>query len=116
MPRLLSQFTSPTALLYIFLVITQVIAGFYVSRNIELPPAYTLLYPLGFLWIIGWWLEKDSRKNGVAWVFDMGLFLYIAWPLIILYYLFKTRGVKAFLIILTFIGIALGTYLLGAVI
>src|SRR3982751_314282 len=108
MTRLLSQIASPTALLYIYLVITQTIAGFYLSRGIELPPTYTFLYPLGLLWIMGWWLQKDSRKHGVAWVFDMGLFLSLAWPFIMPYYLFKTRGWRALFAILAFGAIYLG--------
>jgi hypothetical protein len=113
MPRLLSQITSPTALFYIFLVITQVIAGIYSSSDLELPRSYEALYTLGFPWIIGLWLQKDSRKNGVVWVFDMGWFVYIAWPFIMPYHFFKTRGAKAFLPILAFIGIYSGADLIG---
>ncbi|HEY6186067.1 MAG TPA: hypothetical protein VIW80_00205 [Pyrinomonadaceae bacterium] len=116
MTKLLSRITSPAASLYIFVAITQTIAGIYISRGIELPPAFTFLYPLSLLWVIGWWLQKDSRKHGVAWIFDMGLFLSIAWPFIMPYYLFKTRGMKAFLPILAFIGLYLGGYVMGAVI
>lgn len=115
MTKFRSQLTSPAALLCIFLVITQIISGIYLSRGIEPPPAYTLLHTLGFLWVIGWWLQKDSRKHGVKWVFDMGLFLYIAWPLIMPIYLFKMRGVKALLTILAFVGIYLGAYIIGAI-
>ncbi|HVG34070.1 MAG TPA: hypothetical protein VM911_13360 [Pyrinomonadaceae bacterium] len=113
MTNLLSQLTSPTALLYIYLVITQMISGFYLSRDVELPATYIYLYPLGLIWIIGWWLEKDSRRHGVSWVFDMGLFLYIAWPFIMLYYLFKTRGVRALFTILAFVAIYLGAFVTG---
>jgi hypothetical protein len=116
MSRLLSHITTPTALLYIFLVVTHIIAGIYLSSDIELPPAYTFLYPLALLWIIGWWLEKDSRKHGVEWVFDMGLFLYMAWPFIMPFYLFKTRGVKAFLTIIAFVAIYFGAYATGVAI
>ena len=113
MLRLLSQITSPTALFYTFLVITQIIAGIYTASGFEPPRAYTALYPLSFLWIIGLWLQKDSRKNGVPWVFDLGYFLYHAWLFIMPYHLFKTRGTKAFLTILVFIGVYFGANLIG---
>ena len=45
-----------------------------------------------------------------------GLFLYIAWPFIMLYYLFKTRGIKGLLTILAFVVVYLGAYLIGVVI
>lgn len=115
MTKLFSQITLPTVLLYSFLFITQVVNGIYLSADIELPPAYTFLYPLSLLWIIGWWLQKDSRRRNVQWVFDMGLFLYIAWPFIMPYYLFKTRGIKALLIILAFVITYLGAAMMGAV-
>jgi hypothetical protein len=113
MNELLSRATSPTALLYVFLFITQVANGLYVARQTQPPEAYTLLYPLAFLWIIGWWLLKDSRRRGVGWVFDMGLFLYIAWPFFMPYYLFKTRGSRALVTILIFVGVYLGALMLG---
>ncbi|HEX8920459.1 MAG TPA: hypothetical protein VF766_03210, partial [Pyrinomonadaceae bacterium] len=94
MSKSLSKLGTPTALLYIFVVLTQVASGVYLAREVEPPPSFALLYALGFLWVIGWWLLKDSRERKVEWVFDMGLFLYIAWPFIMLYYLLKTRGIQ----------------------
>jgi hypothetical protein len=46
----------------------------------------------------------------------MGLFLYLAWPFVIPYYLFKTRGVKALITILSFAGIFMATYMIGALV
>jgi hypothetical protein len=115
MKKPLSRMTSPMALLYIYLVITQIIAGVYLTREAEPPPIYTFLYPFGLLWIVGWWLQKDSRRHGVAWVYDMGFFLFMAWPFIMPYYLFKTRGVKkALLTILIFGVVYLGAVIIGA--
>jgi hypothetical protein len=113
MLRLISQITSPTALLYFFLVVTRIIAGIYTASGTEQPRAYLLLYPLSFLWILGLWLQKDSRKNGAPWVFDMGFFLYQAWLIIMPYYLYKTRGGKAYPPIFAFIGIYIGADLIG---
>ena len=113
MSKLLSQIAAPTVLLYIFVVITQFVGGIYLASDAEPPGLFTLLYVVGFLWIIGWWLLSDSRKRGVRWVFDMGLFLYIAWPLILPVYLVKTRGVKGLLVILGFIGVYLGALVAG---
>jgi hypothetical protein len=115
MPRLLSRVASPTPLLYVFLAVTQAAYGFYIARGASLPPAFVLLYPFAFLWAVGWWLRSDSRKRGVAWVFDMGLFLYVAWPFVLPYYLFKTRGAGAVLTILAFAGVYVAASVLGAV-
>ena len=113
MSTLLSKMVSPTALLYIFVALTQVASGVYLAQGIEPPPAFALMYVLGFLWIIGWWLLKDSRERGVKWAFDMGLFLYIAWPFIMVYYLLRTRGIQGLFAILSFLGVYVGALMLG---
>ena len=115
MGGLLSKIGSPTTLLYSFVVLTQVASGIYLTRGVEPPPAFALMYVLGFLWIIGWWLLKDSRERKVKWAFDMGLFLYIAWPFIMLYYLLKTRGTQGLFVILSFLGVYVGALMLGMV-
>jgi len=104
MTRVISRILSPTVLLYSFLVITQFAYGLYRGRQLEAPALYTLLDWVAQLWIIGWWLRTDSRKRGFVWVHDLGLFLYVAWPLVVAYYLLKTRGAKGLLVILALIG------------
>lgn len=113
MSRFFSKSGTPTGLLYLFVVWTQLASGIYLASEREPPPSFSLLYALGFLWIIGWWLLKDSRERNVGWVYDMGLFLYIAWPFIMLYYLLKTRGMSGLMVILSFAGVYVGALLAG---
>jgi len=113
MAQLLRQLTSPTGLLYLFLVLTQIVSGAYAASGLEPPASFTLIYIFGFFWIIGWWLLVDSRTRGVRWVFDMGLFLYVAWPFILPYYLVKSRGRKGLLAILCFVAVYIGATLIG---
>jgi len=110
----LRKLSSPTVLLYLFLVVTQVAAGVYLAREAEPPPAFTFLYPLALLWVVGWWLRVDSRGRGVGWVFDMGLFLYIAGPFFMPYYLLKTRGAKGLLVMLAVAVVYVGALVAGA--
>ena len=113
MSNFLPRLVSPTALLYIFLTFSHIARGLYLASDIEPPPAFTVIYGAGLLWIVGWWLLRDSRKRNIAWVFDMGLFLYVAWPFIMPYYLLKTRGAKGLLLILAFIVVYLGALVAG---
>ncbi len=106
---------SPAPLLYSFVVITQLAYGIYYGAQIQLPAAVVLLHWLGFLWAVGWWLRTDSRKRGVAVIYDLGFFLYIAWPVVMPYYLVKTRGAKGVLVILGFIAAYVGVVLVGVV-
>ena len=115
MTTVLPRTLSPTVLLYSFVVITQFGYGLYVGQQFEVPPGYALLHWAAQLWIIGWWLRTDSRKRGVMWVYDLGLFLSIAWPILMPYYLVKSRGAKGLLVVLGFIGAYVGATIVGAI-
>ena len=113
MRNFLPRIVSPTALLYVYVTFTQITNGIYFAGNIEPPPGFSAIYRLGFLWIVGWWLLTDSRKRGVALVYDIGMFLYIAWPLIMPYYLVTTRRAKGLLLIFAFVSIYIGAAVVG---
>jgi hypothetical protein len=115
MATVLSRTLSPTVLLYSFVVITQCVYGLYLGQQIETPAAYSLLHWAAQLWIIGWWLRTDSRKHGVVWVYDLGFFLCIAWPLVMPYYLVKSRGAKGLLVVMGFIGAYFGATIVGII-
>jgi hypothetical protein len=115
MSKYLSRIATPTSLLFIFVSLAQVASGIYTVSKHEPPPLFHFTYTFGFLWVIGWWLVRDSGKRGVGLVLDMGLFLYIAWPLVMPYYLLKTRGAKGLLVILGFLGVYLGGAVVGAI-
>jgi hypothetical protein len=38
------------------------------------------------------WLQADARARRVPLVHDMGLFLWVAWPVLLPWYAVKTRG------------------------
>lgn len=114
MRNFLRNISSPSVWLYLFLIVTQAAAGIYLARKTEPPPGFTFLYPLGLLWVVGWWLRVDSRARGVAWVFDMGMFLYIAGPFFMPYYLLKTRGAKGLLVMLAVAVVYVGALIAGA--
>ncbi len=115
MNKLLPKLFSPVALLYTYLILTSMALGSYRARGVEAPDAFAVILPLGYLWIVGWWLLTDSRERGVAWPWDLGLFLHIAWPFIMPYYLLKTRGLRGLLVVLIFVGVYTGALLFGLV-
>jgi hypothetical protein len=112
MSKFFSSLLSPTALLYIYLGLMQTAQGVYATGEFEPPPAFSLVYSAGLLWIVGWWLLTDSRRRDIPWVYDIGLYLTIAWWFIMPYYLLKTRGAKGLLLILAFVG----TYMAASVV
>lgn len=93
-----------------FVSLVNILYGIYDANNIEPSAQFYILYLVGFLWLVGFWIKKDNKKYNVEWCREMGLMLYIAWPLIILFYLFATRKLKAIPIILALLLIYFGTY------
>ncbi|MCU1264207.1 MAG: hypothetical protein JWM21_525 [Acidobacteria bacterium] len=112
---LFSRIISPTALLYEFIIVAETTRGVYITSGIDPPPAFILINALCFLWLMGWWLRRDKGKRSLSCTFDIGMFLYVAWPIIMPYHLLKSRGTKGLLIILGFIGAYVGAGVLGVV-
>jgi len=111
----ISRVLSPAPLLYTFVVITQFAQGAYLGAQLEFPGTVTFLFTVGMLWAVGWWLRTDSRRRAVLSVYDLGFFLYLAWPILMPYYLLKTRGAKGLLVMLGFVVAYIGAALVGMV-
>jgi len=108
-----SRILAPAPLFYAVVVITQFFYGAYLGAQLQFPDGITLIYTAGILWIVGWWLQTDSRRRGVLAVYDLGFFLYLAWPAVMTYYLLKTRGAKGLLVILGVVVAYAGAAILG---
>ncbi len=86
------------------------------GQGAEISGAARLLGYLGFPVLVAHWLTKQSN-NGPVWrVWDLGLFLLVAWPLAIPYYLLNSRRARGLLPIAAFVGsrfagVALGSLL-----
>ena len=113
---LLPRIVSPTMLLYAFAVISEIGEGFYIVTEGEPPRGFTVAGGIGFLWILGWWMRRDSRLRDIPWIYDMGMFLNILWPLIMPYYLLKSRGARGLLYVFGFAGAYIGGLVVGAIV
>ena len=101
-------------ILLVFIVTIQTIEGFYAVYGFEPPGAFVLLRHIIWFWLIGDWFMKDSKKHKVNWAFDMGFFLLMSWPILIPFYLFKTRGFKMSTIVtFSFIALHEGIFVLS---
>lgn len=67
-------------------------AAVYAAAQSEPSPAIALFLSSGPLLAVIIWLQKDARRTGVGAVQDWGYFLLLAWPVVIPWYAFKTRG------------------------
>ena len=111
--------SKPTLYLCAFIFIAQIVYGFSAAQGNEASTGLSLWYFLTFYWAIGWWFINDSRGYGIKWIddyMDTGLFLYVAWIFILPYYLFKSRGWRAFYTIMLLLGIYFGAYIAGVIV
>ena len=113
---LISRIVAPTVLLYAFVIASQIGRGIYEVTEGGPPAGFTFVSALGFIWLIGWWLRRDSRLRSISSVYDLGLFLYFLWPFIMPYYLLKTRGARGLLVVLGFAVAYIGGLLVGVTI
>ena len=103
----IAKLTTPGAAIFVYTFALQFIDNLYALQGIESPVVWDVLSRIVFVWLIWSWLLDDSRKRGIGWVLDLGMFLYLAWMIVLPYHLFKTRGWAAFVPILFFFAIAL---------
>ena len=105
----------PAFLLAIFIFIANLAMGLRDALSTQPSAFFNLVYVLGMFWGLNWWLINDSQKQKWNWFFSWGNFLYLAAWILVPFYLFKTRGTKAFLILLLFIGLYFVAYVTGIV-
>ncbi len=115
MPNLLSRLTFPGVLTFVVGAAFALTKGLYASFQLEMPGAVFALQPVLFVWSVGWWIQSDSRNRDISWPTDLGLFLWIAWPVVLFYHLFRTRGWKALLLIAAYTAVLLTAVIAGIV-
>jgi hypothetical protein len=67
-------------------------AAVYAATKGEPSSIVALFFSGGPLMAVILWLQKDARRTGVGAVQDWGYFLWLAWPVLIPWYAFRTRG------------------------
>lgn len=110
------QLAKPTKVLFVFSFFAQFISTMYSAYENTFPLLFEFLYPIAYLWLVGWWLKEDSRRTGVRWPIDLGMFLYVAWVFIVPYHLLKTRGLKGFIGIFSFVAILFAGWVAAAIV
>ena len=99
-----------------------VIAAVYTLLEIEPSFVVGIAVPLAPLVAILFWFLEDARHSSLAGVQDWGLFLWIAWPVLLPWYLFKVKGRGGWRVLLlsialvfapiaTMYGVAIGRWL-----
>jgi hypothetical protein len=65
--------------------------------------------------VIPYWLDTDTRCTKLMRVYDREFSFFVAWPVVLPYYLIKTRGLrKGLTIMLEWIGVFFGVSVISA--
>ena len=88
----------------------------YTLAEIEPSPTVVLFWTFGPVVAVILWLQKDSRRTSVGAVQDWGFFLWLAWPIVIPWYAFKSRGRTGWRLLLGLIALILSPYITAFVV
>jgi hypothetical protein len=81
-----------------------------------IPRRAELLSGFAFALLVAMWVNADARRRQRAMSYGYPALVFVLWPIFAPIYLFQTRGVRAFLSLLSFIAIVLVTAGLGVAI
>ena len=102
-----------TTLLGAYFLIANVGAALYAAHGLQPSGGFIFLTYVGFGLGVAWWIHADSRRLGIRELIDQGWFVYVGWPVVLPYHLFKTRGSRGALTLLGLVGLYLLTYALS---
>jgi hypothetical protein len=77
-----------------------VIAALYAGLDAEPSLQVAGFYNAAPLFFVIIWLDKDGRRTGVGSLLDWGASLGMAWPVAVPWYVFKTRGLAGWRLLL----------------
>jgi hypothetical protein len=83
---------SPVRWLVVLTALFAVDAGVLTFYGEDLSPTTEALWALAFALFLAWWVYSDRRARGFSAPFEFDAFVVFAWPVVVPYYLFRTRG------------------------
>lgn len=95
---------APLKAVYVTTVTCATLAAVYGLAGVEPSPLPRLFISLGPLISVVLWLQNDARLRRFATVHDWGLLAYLLWPVLVPWYVFKTRGTKGWRMTLGLLG------------
>ncbi|NOS71783.1 MAG: hypothetical protein HOP33_17875 [Verrucomicrobia bacterium] len=104
MPKWLQGMIAPTLTLW-FCMVAFALAAVASPDGAGLSARADLASRFAIPMVMASWVMADARKRGLRLCHDYDSFVFFVWPIVVPVYLFKTRGVRAFLTLVCFIGI-----------
>ena len=84
-------------------------------QNEVVSDASDTIWAFIFALLVAIWATKEPGQKRFSPPFEFGAFLYFAWPLVLPYYLCKTRGVEGAVTFMWFVAVYTMPFLTGLV-
>lgn len=73
------------------------------------------MWAFSFALLVAVWAKKEPGLNRFSPPFEFGAFMYFAWPLVLPYYLCKTRGIEGVVTFMGFVALYTMPFLSGLI-
>lgn len=110
--HLITKLNTLLAFSIVYSILLSILA--YSGEWVSYETDYFFVFSIGFL--IAWWVKEDMLKRKLFGLFDFQAYVCGGWPLILPYYLIKTRGWKGILYTVVFFTLFMAPYLLATII
>ena len=90
-------------------------AAIYAVAGVEPAVPVVLLLLFGPALSVGLWIEQDAHTTGVGAVMDFGWFACMAWPVVLPWYAFKSRGRSGWKLLVALLALMLAPQITQAV-
>ena len=90
--------------------------SFVAIHNLGAPGAAELLWTFEFRLILAWWVRFDRQVRGFSVPFEFDAFVFFAWPVMVPYYLYQTRGRRGLFLATGIFGLQLMPYFTAQVV
>ena len=90
--------------------------SFLAVHGLGAPGAVELLWTFEFRIVLAWWVRVDRQIQGFSAPFEFDAFVFFAWPFIVPYYLYRTRGGRGLFVVAGVYGLYLMPYLTAQIV
>jgi hypothetical protein len=100
----MTQSSAPLKSVFVTTVATSTVAVIYGLLGVHPSPLPALIMAFAPLISVIVWVQSDARFHRFATIQDLGLFVYLLWPVVLPWYVIKTRGARAWTLALLLVG------------
>ncbi len=100
----MTQSSAPLKSVFVATVAASTIAVTYGLVGMHPSPLPALFMAFAPLISVIFWVQNDARFHRLAAIQDLGLFVYLLWPVLVPWYVIKTRGARAWTLALLLVA------------